>query len=341
VPNISDVARLVEVSERTVSRVLNEDPRVSTRTRKAVQRAMEELGYVPNQAARSLRGSRTRTIGVILFDLNNLALLQVVPAMEEVARAHGYSLFLCDSQSSAEIEAANVRRMYEQRVDGLVIFLAAGRCPDLSLFANSGTPVLALPASDVHEVPDWAMARALRVPVGLREALVYLADLGHRRVALVRSHLPSLALPEYSMANLFAGLPLEVDPSLEVVANSGAECAQVAVEILRRPDRPTAMLSILHAFSPYLLQGIQVAGRSLPVEFSFIAMGDSPWAAAYRPPITAVRFEFPTIGRRLAECAFTLMEGNSAEPMLAEIDDLFVPRLVQRDSCAPPPARLQ
>ncbi|MHB1134056.1 MAG: LacI family DNA-binding transcriptional regulator [Chloroflexota bacterium] len=336
--NISDVARLVEVSERTVSRVLNEDPRVSARTRQAVLRAMQELSYVPNQAARSLRGAHTRTIGVVIFDLNNLALLQAVPAMEEVVREHGYSLFLCDSQGSADVESANLRRLNEQRVEGLVLFMVGGCCPDLNLWSTSNVPVLALPANDNHAVPTWATTMPLRVPVGLREALQYLVTLGHRRVAIVRSDMPSMASPAYDMRALIEGLPLDSDPSLELVLRSGPEGVQAAADLLRRPDRPTAMLSILHAFSPYLLQGIHMAGLTIPRDFSFIAMGDSPWAAAYWPPITAVRFEFATMGRRLAEYIFARLDGAPTEGLLEEIRDLFVPRLVVRDSCTPPAA---
>lgn len=335
-PNILDVARLVEVSPRTVSRVLNDDPRVSARTRKAVLRAMDELGYIPNQAARSLRGAHTRVIGVVLFDLNNLALLQSVPAMEEVVRARGYSLLLCDSQNDRETEAANLRRLYEQRVEGLVVFGTGEPCQELALYARAGVPTVPLPYR-AAPLPEGLPRLRLCVDLGLREGMRYLAELGHRRVAVVRSNMPSRAAPAFTRRELAEGLPLDDDPSLELVRESAPECRQATIDLLTRPDRPTAIVSVLHAFSPYVLQGIHSVGLALPEQLSFVSMGDSPWAVAYRPPLTAVRFEFGRIGRLLAEYLFARIDGGSGEDLLEQVRPLLVPRLVLRQSCAPPP----
>lgn len=332
-PNIQDVARLVEVSPRTVSRVINDDPKVSPRTRKAVLKAIEEMGYVPNQAARSLRDSRTRTIGIVLFDLNNLALLQLLPGMEELVHQRGYSLLLCDSRSDPHVEGVNLRRLYERRVEGLILVATADSCPNLELFTKSGVPHIVMHTTSPYACPKGTQRVRIRPELGLQAALRYLVGLGHRRITVVSA-------PGFPHVPIDRGQGAESSlldyPHFELILRSQDECAPAITSLLARPDRPTAIVTFVHAFAPYVLESTNASGIRIPEELSFIVMGGSAWVRATQPPLTTILFDYPRLGRLAAEYIFSRIDGDSGQGQLAEIQTLLIPRLMVRDSCASP-----
>lgn len=117
---IYDIAKLAGVSAATVSNVLNDKGRVSERTRKLVQGIAEEQGYVVNSAAKSLRESRSRTIGVITPDVSNDFFSSIVLHMEKLLFERGYLTFICDTANDRERESRCIKSLVEKQVDGIV-----------------------------------------------------------------------------------------------------------------------------------------------------------------------------------------------------------------------------
>src|SRR2546422_6621981 len=120
-PTIRDVARLSGVSPMTVSRVINDSERVSPETRRRVEEAIAELGYVPSRLARGLSRQRTGTLAVIVPDVANPFFTAIVRAAEEVARRADYRVILCDTRADLSIEREAIGEMLAQRVEGIVI----------------------------------------------------------------------------------------------------------------------------------------------------------------------------------------------------------------------------
>ena len=121
---IYDLARELNISIATVSRALKDDPVVSKKTRKKIFELAEQKGYRSNYFARSLRTQRTQTIGVIVPRLNSYFMPTVIAGMEGAVNAAGYNLIISQSSESAEKEKANVKTMFNSRVDGLLVSLA-------------------------------------------------------------------------------------------------------------------------------------------------------------------------------------------------------------------------
>src|ERR1044071_9686223 len=122
---IYDIARKLELSSATVSRALKDDPVVSKKTKKKVFDLAEEMGYRINHFARNLRNQRTHTIGVIVPRLNSHFMSTAISGMEQVAYREGYNLIISQSSESLEKEIANAKTMFNNRVDGLMVSLAA------------------------------------------------------------------------------------------------------------------------------------------------------------------------------------------------------------------------
>src|SRR5207302_11048874 len=138
---IHDVARHAGVSAMTVSRVINERPRVSVDTRKRVKASIAELGYVPNRLARGLIQRKTGAFGVIVPDVANPFFTLVVRGVEQVARRSGYHVILCDTQGDLERERGYLEAMVAFEVEGVLIAPVGDRSrPQLRLLTRNNVP---------------------------------------------------------------------------------------------------------------------------------------------------------------------------------------------------------
>ena len=138
---IADVARTAGVNSSTVSRVLNRRVSVKAETRHRIEEAVTTLGYRPSQVARSLASAHTRTLGVLLPDIENLVHTEFLRGAEEVVQRFGYSLLIADGQLNPAIQAAALERFFTMRVDGLIVSRAFALPELLRPFTRAAVPV--------------------------------------------------------------------------------------------------------------------------------------------------------------------------------------------------------
>ncbi len=296
---ILDVARLADVSIATVSRVINDDPAVRPGTRRIVEAAIAELDYRPNAAARSLRLARSNTLGLIVSDLANPIYMEVVHGIESVARAHGYSLFLCDGGNDPEAENLHLERLYERRVDGVVLYSVGRLPPAVKRFKASKTPVVAMgPSAFRCDLPGVMVSERTATVAAIQRLL----DLGHERIGVINRDVPpgryryrTSPIAQELAAAGFADQPTIVD------ATSEEHCRDLTHALLTQPLPPTALVVLTHLLTPYVLQAIYDAGLRIPDDISVVAYGDSAWATVNRPPLSVVRIDYQAWGRETAE----------------------------------------
>src|SRR3954467_6803084 len=121
---IYDIALRLNISPATVSRGLKDHPGISKKTKKKIFDMVEEMGYRSNHFARNLRQKQTKTIGVIVHELNSNFITSVLAGIEKVTTEAGYDLIIAHSSESAKKEAANARNLFHKRVDGLIASLS-------------------------------------------------------------------------------------------------------------------------------------------------------------------------------------------------------------------------
>ena len=175
-PTIYDVARTAGVSKSLVSLVLRGSPSVSDARRTAVLAAVEQLGYRPSQAAATLAGATTRTIGVVLDDFRNLWFVSLLQGLQEGLAPHGFRIAVSDHTLNAHVEAGPLDGFLAMRVDGLVIATE----PTPAMRVPEGLPVVVagcrqgvVPGADVVANDDR---------LGARLATEHLVGLGHRGI---------------------------------------------------------------------------------------------------------------------------------------------------------------
>ena len=333
-PTILDVAKRADVSIATVSRVINGDPAVRTRTRRLVETAIAELDYHPNAAARSLRRARTQTLGVVIRDLANPIYIDVLHGIEEVARTRGYALFLCDGGDEDAIVNLHLERLYERRVDGLILYSIGDKPPALDRFRADKTPVVAMgPAAAQLDLPGMLVNERPATVAAVRRLL----ELGHRRIALINKDTPPgrfrYRVEPIRRELADAGAPLNA--ALVVNVQGGDECQQETARLLTLPRPPTAIIALTHALTPYVLQGIYRGGARIPDDVSLLAYGDSAWAEAHQPPLSVVRVDYTLWGRETAELLFRCIAAPDAPVIRLSLDA----ELIERRSLGPAHAR--
>jgi LacI family transcriptional regulator len=180
-PTIRDVARLADVSITTASAVMNGKRTVKEALRLRVTRAMEALDYHPDSVARSLKVRRTKTVGIVVPDITNPFYPEIIRGMEEVARRSGYSVLFCNSSEDEELERHHLSMLFSRRVDGVVIV------PANPYVVRDRLTRQRIPFVLCDRVPPNFPGAAVATDnfEASRQAVRYLIELGHERIAMV------------------------------------------------------------------------------------------------------------------------------------------------------------
>ncbi len=336
---IADVAAAAGVSTATVSLVLNDqNARIPETTRERVRRAAAEVGYTPNSVARGLRTQRTRTIGLISDRIATTPFAgRMLAGAQDVAREHGYLVFLVDTDADPTVERDAIRALSDQQVDAMIYACMWNRVVDAPESLPRRSVFL-----DCRPTQDGQFPAV--VPddrAGGAAAVQELVAAGHRRIAYVdvdEPH-PPIASPlrHEGYLEVLTAAGIEADPDLHVRGDSTAAGGREATDrLLDLPAdrRPTA----LFCFNDRIAAGAYVAahhrGLDIPRDLSVVGYDDQQLVAGeLDPPLTTVALPHYEMGRWAMEVALgtrTPDDPGSAHLMPCPI--------VRRDSVGPPPA---
>ncbi|MFD5918046.1 LacI family DNA-binding transcriptional regulator [Kitasatospora sp. NPDC058201] len=327
-----DVARVAGVSKQTVSRVLNDSPAVRPETRNRVLAAVAELGYLPNQAARTLTTGQTRNIGVIAYDVADFGPANVVQGIAFAAQEVGYTVSVAPMRSLGHMPVRDAAtRLLERSVDGLITIAPHRDIAKALLDLPRKVPVVAVDDSLDPLVPVIAADQV----EGSRRATEQLLHLGHRTVHHLAGPSGWIAAEQrregWLAALTTAGAPIPAPLVGDWSAASGYELGRV----LAADPEVTAVHAANDQMAVGLLRALYEAGRRVPEQVSVIGFDDIPEAAYTIPPLSTVRVNFGDIGRR---CISVLVEQLRSGTTTARQQRPWLPtELVIRASTGRPP----
>ncbi|HVK26830.1 MAG TPA: LacI family DNA-binding transcriptional regulator [Nocardioides sp.] len=332
---MADVARLAGVSHQTVSRVVNGQTNLRPETRERVLRAIDQLGYRPNTAARSLVTRRSGTIGVIGSRSGFWGPSTVHRAIQAAGRDAGYFVSSVNVQMLTRDEFVDAMdHLRDQHVEGIVLIAANDDAVDAArAHAGRGVPVVVVEGDQAKAEWTVGVDQVAGAEVGTR----HLIELGHERVL----HLSGPAswaeararLAGYRNAMYDAGLP----PLLQVEGDWSARSGFEAGSRIAERDDVTAVFCANDQMALGLLRSLSEAGRSVPDDISVVGFDDIPEAAYLIPPLTTVRQDFDAVGRRAIQILRSaLADGGLADE--APPERLIEPELVVRASTHEPRA---
>jgi LacI family transcriptional regulator len=332
---IADVAALAKVDPSVVSRLLNDDPRLSIRdiTRKRVLDAIEMLGYRPNAAARSLRTSRTRTLGMLVPDFANPAYAEIVRGAEGAAAGVGSVLVTGSIRGAGSGLDHYLDLLGHNRVDGLLLAAGGVTAEEEDRLARLGLPWLCV---------NWTGARRKRYVVqndqgAVAMAVRHLVDLGHTDLGLLAGPGGNDSARRRRQGYVRAVRAAGLEASARTIAPghyTPEGGAAGMTELLRRPHPPTAVVAANIASAVGALHAAHELGCRVPDDVSVISIHDLVLAAHLVPPLTTIRMPLEELGARAVE----LLVSTSAEDDVREVVKGPI-ELVLRKSTAAPPGR--
>ncbi len=332
---IKDVAREAGVGLGTVSRVINNHRDVNETSREKVLAVIERLGYRPDLLARSMRAGISHTLAFIVRDFTGATLSALADAVQNEVDQFGFSLFVASSYHDPARELAMLQRFKARRVDGIIVATSSETDPVLlAELTRPGPPVVLLDRATPEGLDMVQSDHA----GGMREAVRYLAKLGHRRIALITGEPDVFPTRErirgYHEALAEAGL--KNDPALCRVGSFALGFAyEQSLDLLRGTKRPTAIIAGGTAMLPGVMHAAQERGLRIPHDLSLIGGADSEVARVATPSITVIGWDHGLIGRTAAQFIVTRLQDATLPPRRK----VFPTELILRDSCAPPPAK--
>src|SRR5690606_1091818 len=320
------------VSTATVSHVVNGSRAVSVETKKKVKAAINALKYRPDGIARSLRVSQTGTIGVLIADVTNPFFAEFVRGVEDTAHRRGerYNLLLCNTEENTAREQSALDLVLERRIDGIVMAPAGGNEEMLADIAESGLPLVFGDRKLKGVAADTVVADNHAAAGDLTRHLV---SLGHKRIGLLEADLASSAIHERSAGfrEALAGAGLKPDPRHVVKSPSNIAAAEIAGKaLLDVSPRPDAIFCTNNFMTLGMMQAVIDRGLRCPEDIAVAGFDDFPWAAAFRPRLTAVAQPAYEIGREAATLLFDRISGRRTG---APIQMVLNAKLIVRDSC--------
>ena len=325
---LEEVARRARVSTATVSRVLNNGALVKSSTRARVLKVMQELKYSPNLHAQSLAGGRSRTIGVIVSNIENPFFLDVYKTVEAGAHAAGYELVMANTDYSPERLVASIRLMLGRRPAGLAAIVSE---MDASLIQELSAHPIPVVFYDVGTPRGNITNIRVDYRSGMAKLSSYLYSLGHRRVGYVGHHTTLGPINERVQALRDATARhqgLEIDIATGEDSLEGGR--QAARALLGRSPRPTALVCVNDVMAVGALREVRARGLRTPEDVSVTGFDNVTLAQFSVPTLTTVHIPRDQIGRVICDCLMR-SDAPSAQEFVVE------PELVVRDSTGPAP----
>ena len=327
--NLEQVARRARVSTATVSRVLNNASVVKSSTRARVVKAIEELKYHPNLHARSLAGGKSKTIGVIVSNLENPFFFDIYKTIEADARARGYEVVMANTDYRSEQLVTSIRLMIGRRVTGLAAIVSE-MAPELMEELNdSRTPVVFYDVGTPR--PNITNIR-VDYRRGIEKVVDYLHSLGHRRLGFIGHHAILGPINERmkTVLDAVARIPsLEVQTAADADTLEGGRLATRA--LLASGFAPTALICVNDITAVGALRELRERRIRVPEDMSVTGFDNVKLSEFCYPALTTVHIPRDRIGHTICEALLAQAErGISGEVVID-------PEFVVRDSTGPAP----
>lgn len=332
---IFDVAAKAGVSYSTVSRVANGYQFVKPATRRKVEAAMKELGYVANLKARSLAGGRSQMIGLLVYDFQSSYLVEIVRGIDSEMADLDYDMMLSTTHHRKRKESMHVKKLTQGMVDGLLIVLPTNLEGYVDDLTRQNVPYVLID----YTGSQWPNANTVQATnhKGMYEATTYLIQLGHRRIGFITG-----MMQVGSSVERLAGFrqamddhQLPINPNWLIGGDFMEPSGYLgAKQLLQQSPRPTAIVCSNDVMAFGAIRAIHEVGLRVPHDISVLGFDDLPESSYFRPKLTTVRQPLQEMGRVATRILVQSIEKPGASSSQIELPT----ELIARESSAPPPA---
>lgn len=334
---IYDIASEAGVSPATVSRVLTKSTRVSQEKREAVESLIKKYKFRPNALARSLSDTKTRVLGILMADIRNPYYAALAVECEKAANKRGYTALLCNALSDKSLEDGNLEKLYEQRVDAII--QVGCRVDDLvsdrEYAAHVNRISRTIPFIITGKLDG---ADCYRVNIddakGMESVFEYLISLGHRRIALLggEKRVKSTYDKWQQYIYLTGKYNLVFREDFVQEDNYSDKGGYHAMNRLLALDTiPSAVIAVNDFSAVGAMKAVTERGLSVPGDISVISFDNTFLSEIVSPKLTTIDYDYELFGESLVNIAISAVQKKRVPK-----EQLITPRLIIRESCAPP-----
>ena len=331
---MAEIAQSLGVSVQTVSAVVNGKPGISADTQVRVREAIARFEYQPNQQARSLRGVRSKTLGVIIPSITNPYFPEFVKGIEDEARRNGYSILLCNTDQELGHLLEYFSLISTNKASGIICALAIGG--DWLADPEVERRIRRFAAENVSVVLSGSTSRDLPLSSVMidsmdatRAAVRHLLELGHRRVGVISPPDGLSVKTERLMAfrTAFAEQGQPLSESLIVAGDFEIEAgARATRELLAKPSPPTAIIAANDIAAFGAISELSKLGLSVPHDVSVLGFDDIAFARVYQPALTTIAQPVYALGQESFKLAITEPVSREGQGPMVKLEAQFVPR---------------
>jgi len=326
---LKDIAKVAGVSCATVSRALSNHPDINEETKKRIRKISQEMNYIPNPSARSLKGKNTNMIGLIIPDISNPFFAELALGVESFANENGYCVFLCNTDWKYEREKTYVDVLNVKRVDGIII---SSVTENADHHITSQAPVVYVTEGPKHEGVHYV---GIDNKLGASMIVEYLIKLGHKDIVYIGGSEKTSTNREryegYKQSMEKYKLPFDSEKHVFNSLNSFSRenGYKAAMEMLIKRNIPTAVFAVNDIVALGVIQAIEDFGLSVPNDISVAGFDDISFSSMHRIKLTTVNQPKFEAGEICIDILLKLIKKQE----VTEKTNILHPKLVIRNTC--------
>jgi len=330
--NQKDIAKKVGVSVATISRVINGEEGVSKSTREKVWKLLEQYAYVRDNNARNLRTAKSKTIGFLISNFSNPFFISIYEGIETVCAERGYTIIIRNTNENVQQEREAIDLFLSYRVAGIIASFVNPQESTLKKLKNYGTCILALDRQQKNIDADTVTMDNFS---GASMQVDYLADLGHKRIAVIHGFLTDVVGQDRLNGYLetMKKRKLEILPSYMLCGKYNEEEAYLAtMQLMHLNPRPTAIVTHNNMMCIGAYKALKDMNIKIPEEVSLIGFDDFNFSGYLEPSVTLVERSLEKMGEISCKMLIERIENEYA----ADARVVVLPaKLRINNSCAP------
>jgi DNA-binding LacI/PurR family transcriptional regulator len=325
---LKDIAEKAQVSICTVSRYLNGKIKIRPDTESRINAAIDELGYIPNTVAKSLKTNTSQNVALVIPTINNSYFSEIAAGVDSVLQSKKYSLFIFQHYNKAEVEFQITRKLIENRIAGAIFVGLPYNHDDARNFRELTKSGVAVVFANRSFEPGPYPLVISDYTGGGRQGAKHLLALGHRKIGIIsgfKDH-PESDKRLHGCFKFLAENGVTVDrQNIYYSEYSHEKAAEIAINLARQGVE--AIFSVSDLMAVGALKGLQRYGVKIPDDIALVGFGNTLHARLTTPELTSIDLQSHTVGSKSAEVLINIINGHKVE----EVHTLST-KLVRRES---------
>ena len=318
---MKDIARLTGLGLATISSYFN-GGNVREKNRVKIEKAIEELHYEVNEVARGLKTNATKTIGVVIPELNNIFCAEIITGMEDILRSHGYATIVCDCRTDKKLEQEAVEFLIRRRVDGIINMPVDETGAHLKKFQKTGKPIVLIDRKIQGILCDSVLVDNKKAA---EDAMQLFIEKGHKKIGIIGGP-EGIFTAEERLEGYYTALKKAGIPIKNSLVYHGDYTIQGGVrgleELVRENPDMTAVFVTNSEMTMGAIIGVNELGIQIPEQLSMIGFDNLQFARACRPKLTIVSQPTDRIAKEIARIILEHLEKKeerSEEPFMEKL----------------------